>query len=937
MKITLLKHVLLPALLAIAAGPGKAITVSNLRCEYQKQPLDIDCQQPRLSWNLNTSQRGDRGITVRVIVSSSLARLQSNIGDMWTERVGLDNFPVAYNGKLLHSGETCYWKVQALDRKGVPGPWSTSARWEMGFLKPSDWKAIWINDGKKNPVSDADFYRDDPAPLFRKAFKLEKQPIRARLAITGLGYCEPHLNGYMVSDSRLGPAWTKVSKRVYYSIYDVTHRLRIGSNCLGVTLGNGWYNPLPLRMWGNYDLRNEIPVGRPRFIAQLEIEYRDGTRQRIVSDTSWKVTDGPILRNSIYLGELYDARAEIGHWDTADCDESSWRSPAVSTEPVGSLQSQSQPPIRVTRTIPVHQISEPKPGVYIFDLGQNFAGSLQFSPHSSVGTHITLRYGELLHTDGTLNPMTSVAGQVKGTHRLVNGTVESIGGPGAPPIAWQTDTYICSGRPTESYSPRFTWHGFRYVEVTGLTSPPSKVDMTGLRMNSDVERVGLFVSSSTTLNRIQEMCDNTFLSNIFSVQSDCPHRERFGYGGDLVATCHAFMMNYNMDRFYAKVVADWQDSALEGGMLTDTAPFVGIQYCGLGWAMAHPLVQLELNRYYSDHRIVEEQFGVANTWLSRVDSETPSHIIQNGLSDHESIVPTSTPVLVTPLYYRSALILAQLADISARSQVGNASAERLRESASRWRTLAESIRIAYNAKYVDATTGKVGDGTQACQAFALANDIVPTDVRPRVFKHLVERIEGVDNLHVTTGISGTKYMLEVLSRGGRGDLAYKLVTRSDYPGWVNMLDNGATTLWEHWQGSDNTFSLNHPMFGSVSEWLFQWIGGIEPDGDVVSIHPLFIKELNNVTCRYRSIRGDILCRWTRKKQMLSLDVTIPVGLKANIQLDYAGSTSKPGIREGGKPLNIAPGIRNVSHSIDRPDATAFEAESGLYHFEVVTQ
>jgi alpha-L-rhamnosidase len=600
----------------------------------------------------------------------------------------------------------------------------------MGLLAPDDWSAEWLNDGKTNPPTDAEFYRDDPTPLFRKEFSVARKISRARLHISGLGYYEASLNGQRVGDRVLDPGWTRYSERVLYSTYDVTEQLRRGQNCLGVVLGNGWFNPLPLRLWGRVNLRERIPVGRPRFIARLELEFADGTHDAVVSDLSWKVGEGPVRFNSIYLGEIYDARREVAGWSEPGLDDSTWRSPGIATESLGPLRAQTQPPIRVTKTLKPVKLTEPQPGVFIFDLGQNFAGWVNLKLSAPVATKVVLRYGELLNPDGTLNPLTSVAGQIKGTRKNKDGREESIGGPGAPPVAWQSDTYIANGQGVECYTPRFTFHAFRYVEVTGLTRRPKLSDLVGLRLNSDVERVGSFACSDAHLNRIQQMCDWTFLSNLFSVQSDCPHRERFGYGGDIAVTSEALMMNYDMADLYAKTVRDWQESALPDGMLTDTAPTVGIQYCGIGWAMVHPLLLRQLHQYYGEHRLLAAQYEVAKRWLELEVQKHPQFIVGNGLSDHEGLEPTPAPAMVTPLFARSAELVSELAAILGRE-----------DDVRKYVQLAADIRDAYGAKFLDLTNGKVGPGTQASQAFALHLGMLPKSQRAAAFRFLLDDIE----------------------------------------------------------------------------------------------------------------------------------------------------------------------------------------------------
>jgi alpha-L-rhamnosidase len=911
-------------LFAIAALPGHALSASELRCDYRVHPLDVDNPRPCLGWILRSDRRSERQTAYQILVATQPDRLTPERADLWNSgKVASANSVAApYRGKPLGSRTVCCWKVRAWDGDDKPGAWSRASAWEMGLLAAQDWQGQWLNDGKPNPVKPADFYREDPAPQFRKDFTLSRKIARARLSISGLGYYEAHMNGERIGDRCLDPGWTRYSARALYSTYDVTARLRSGANCLGVTLGNGWYNPLPLRMWGRYDLRDSLPVGRPRFIAQLEITFKDGGRQTLSSDTTWKVADGPIRFNSIYLGEVFDARRITPGWDRPGFLESSeWRTPAVASEPIGPLRAQSQPPIRVTATLKPRGVTEPSPGVFLYDMGENFAGWVRMRMAAPAGTKILLRYGELLNKNGTLNPMTSVAGQVKGSRKNAEGQTESIGGPGAPPIAWQSDTYIASGNGLESYTPRFTFHGFRYVEVTGMPGTPTLDMLTGLRLNADVPRAGTFTCSDPLLNNIQAMCDRTFLSNLFSVQSDCPHRERFGYGGDIAATSEALMMNYDMATFYAKVVRDMQESALPDGMLTDTAPYVGIQYCGVAWAMAHPLLQRQLYRYYGDRQLIEEQFDASRRWLDLVAKQTPDHIIKEGLNDHESLDPAPTPVMVTPLYAASAGTVGELAEILGREA-----------EAAQYRLLAADIRKAYAEKFVDPGTGKVGPGTQGSQAFALYQDAVPAPQREAAMATLLANIHDAHKDHISTGIFGTKYLLDVLSREGHSDVANTLVSQKTMPGWAWMLENGATTLWEHWEGSDNTYSQNHPMFGSVSQWLTQWVGGIQPADDAVGfdhivLRPQLVGNLSQVVSRYHSVRGDIVSNWVRNGRRVFFYFDIPANATALVYLPTEKS-----VLESNIPVARAPGVSFVRTEAQQ---TLYRIGSGRYEFSIL--
>jgi alpha-L-rhamnosidase len=888
-----------------------AARVDRLTCEYRAQPLGIDDPAPRLSWQIASAGRGVKQAAYRVLAASSAALLREDRGDLWDsgEVTSDQSVAVPYAGKPLASGQRCFWKVKVwisasggLEKRPGVSDWSDAAWWEMGLLGDGAWKAHWISNGKPLPEADAGFYQDDPAPLFRKTFRVARTVRSARLYLSALGYVEASLNGRAVGDEKLSPLWTLPTKRVFYVAHDVTDQLVAGDNCLGVTLGNGWYNPLPLRMWGHVNLRERLPVGRPQFLAQLVIEYDDGDREVVASDDSWAFTDGPVLRNSIYLGEVVDARKAVDGWDRPGLDDRSWARAHIAPAPAGVLQAQPVAPIRVTATVPAARVTEPTPGVYVIDLGRNFAGLARFSFDVPAGTKITMRYGELLNADGSLNPLTSVCGQIKR---------KEPGPDGSPAIAWQADTYTARGGGRESYTPRFTFHAFRYVELTGLPSRPALEDVVGLRMNAAVEPAGSFACSNDQFNRIQAMCEWTFLSNLFGVQSDCPHRERFGYGGDLVATSDAFLMNFDMAGFYAKAARDWHDSALPDGMLTDTAPSVGIQYCGVGWAMAHPHLLTQLRRYYGDQRLVEEQYPTARRWLELIRSKTPDHIIRGGLHDHEALESEKAPPMVTPLYAESSRMLSRLARSLGRA-----------DEADDYARLADAIRDAYQSQFLAADTGVAASGIQGAQAFALGLDMLPASARPPALTHLVRDITDKRAGHFTTGIFGTRYALEALSREGRADLANRVVNQRDFPGWGYMLEQGATTLWEHWQFSDNTFSHNHPMFGSVSQWFYNWLGGIEPAADAlafdrIQLHPQFIDGLDWVRCMHKSVRGPVSCEWRREGGRINVMIEVPAN--ATAQLVLPGSFQ---ISESGRPAREANGVGKVW------------TEAGLDHLEL---
>ena len=900
------------------ASRFSSLYLEGLSCEYKNNPLAIQDRQPRLGWELRSEERGQYQTAYRILVSDDRKQLREETGNLWDSgRVeSQQSLQIPYEGSSLRSGQRCYWKAKIWDKDGTPSRWSDSAYWEMGLLSPEDWEGDWISDGKANPNQDEDFYQDDPAPLFRKDFDLKGKVKKATLYISGLGYYEARLNGHRVGDRYLDPGWTNYEKRILYSSFDVTKMLHSGENCMGVILGNGWYNPLPLLMWGRRNLREDLPTGRPRFIAQLNIEKTDGSKQTVFSNPDWRVHDGSILRNNVYLGEVFDARREIEGWDRPGLDTHEWTYAVAVLSPGGLLQAQPQPPIRITKEIKPVEITEPQPGVFIFDFGLNFAGTVRLKIKALPGTRITLRYGELLDENGHLNPMTSVAGQIKGKRR--NG--QNIGGPGSPEFAVQEDVYITQGKGTNTYTPRFTFRGFRFVEISGLPKKPKLGTLTGLRLNSDVQSVGSFECSNELVNQIQDMTRRTFLSNIFSVQSDCPHREKFGYGGDLVATSDAFMFNFDMATFYPKAVLDWSDAAFPDGMLTDTAPFVGIQYCGVPWAMAHPHLLLQIYLYYGNRRLIEQQYTTARTWMELVMEQNPDRIISEGLSDHEGLEPAPSPEMVTPLFYQSARLLAHLASLLKKT-----------EDIERYAQLAEEIKKIYLENFHTPGTGKFKPYTQASQSFALYLDLVSEEEKEAALEYLIDKIINEHDGHLSTGIFGTKFLLEVLSRNGRSDVAWGIINTKTFPGWGYMVENGATTLWEHWEFSDNTFSHNHPMFGSVSEWFFKWLAGIQSQPDAVGFNKILIRPqpvegIDWVEAEYQSVRGIIRSGWKLENGVFRLKTHIPPNTRGVV---YLPTENPETVQENHMPADQSPGITYKGYE---DGCAIYEILSGSYDF-----
>ena len=913
-----------------AQSAGGNISPVDLRCEYFLEPLGIDTSQPRLGWRLEATSDGMRDLSqsaYQILVATNAHSLDAGATDLWDSGKieSSEQLHVEYQGKPLSSGHRCLWKVRVWDQGGKPSMWSHVSSWEMGLLEPSDWLGGWLGDGESEPANRANYYADQPAPLLRCSFEVSKPVSRARLYASGLGYYELRLNGLKVSDHVLNPAWTNYRKRVPYTTHDVTSLLHHGPNLVGAMLGNGWYNPLPLEMWGRINIREHLIVGHPCLIAQLNIEYEDGTTQSVATDESWHTHPGPVLRNSVYLGEVYDARRELPEWDKPEFDASSWKPATTYTaEGLGDLTAQSVPPIRVTATLHPQSVTEISPGVFIFDMGQNFAGWARLRVEGPRGTTVKMRMGELLYPDGTLNPMTAVAGQIKGSDP--NGT--SLGGPGAPLLAEQFDSYTLKGDGLEIYTPRFTFHGFRYIELSGFPGTPGLNAIEGLRLNTDVEPVGRFACSDETLNQIQEMVEWTLLSNLFSVQSDCPAREKFQYGGDIVATSEMASLNYNFASFYAKTVSDHADAVQGDGWITETAPFVGISAANyvedagpIGWGLAHPLLVAQLYQYYGDRRIVAEQYQTARKWVDLLGEHAEGHIIDRCISDHESLDPKPVSLTATAHYWKATRLVSQFAKILGYEA-----------DQARYERLAGEIKDAFVDRFLAPGTGIFDIGTQACQATALTMGLVPASERDAAIARMVDQVLIEHDGHIATGIFGTKYLLEELTRAGHADVALQMVQQRTFPGWGHMLDRGATTLWEHWEFSDNTYSHNHPMFGSVSEWFYKGIGGIKSHNEAIGFDRFFIEpnpvgDLQWAETRYRSARGMILSNWRIENDIIYLEVEVPVNARAEV---IVPSRSTQEVAESGGPASEATGVK--SRPMVRKNTARFELGSGRYHF-----
>lgn len=849
-----------------AASPSIPI---NLRCEYLTNPLGIDIQKPRLSWNLTSVQNGQSQTGYEIIVGTSDKADQLLKGNYWKSGkiYSNQNIHIVYNGKSLQPFTKYYWRVKWYDKNGMASDWSAIASFETAALSPSHWKAQWIGDEKKQFTKDEDFYQSDPMPLFSKQIPINKKIASARIYLSGLGYSELYINNKKVGDHMLDPGFTAYGKQALYVTHDITpYLLEQQLNTVGVMLGNGWFNPLPLRLFGSYNLRDVQQTGRPCLKAQIHINYTDGSTETIVSNESWKTTTGPVIKNNVYLGEEYDGRLEK---DFMKSD--TWKNASLVNGPSGILSAQLQPPIRTTRIVKPIAIKEVGKDSFIVDMGQNFAGVARIKVKGPAGTTVSLRYAEIVHPNGAINWITTTAGHIKEMWNMQ-------GGPGAPKTAWQKDCYTLKGAGVETWNPRFTFHAFRYIEITGWPGKPNLEDIEGLRMNADLTPVGSFSCSNQMFNTLHDKIQWTFLSNVFSVQSDCPGREKMGYGADIAATASAYMHNYDMAQFYTKTVQDFANDQQPDGGLTEIAPYTGIADRGyggesgpLGWQLAFSYVQKKLYDQYGDTSLIAAQYPVFKKQMDFLQAKAIQGLFHWDIGDHEALDPRAEAFSAACFYYHHALLAKEFAEILG-----------IKEDADKYTRLGNTIKRNIVRKYLVPNTGRFDNATQAAQLFALWYKISPE--ADKTFEVLLQEFARHNN-HISTGIYSTMMLFDVLREKNKNDLAYEIANQKTFPGWGYMLENDATTLWESWEKPSSN-SYNHPMFGSIDEWFYKSLLGINaaaPGYKKIIIKPQ-TAELLWAKGAYQSIYGNISSDWKKDASGFSLKVAIPVNTTAEIWL-----------------------------------------------------
>ncbi|MBO9570606.1 MAG: family 78 glycoside hydrolase catalytic domain [Chitinophagaceae bacterium] len=925
-----------------AAAQQTTLKATHLRTEYKTNPV-TDIANPRLSWELTSSARNQAQTAYQVIVASSPELLTPEKADLWnTEKINSNRTSqIQYSGKSLKSGTTCYWKVRSWNNAGQPGQWSTPAKWEMGLLNPGDWKASWIGNDLsalgKGPV-----YHLPPAPYFRKEAELKSAIRSARLYVTALGLYEFQINGKRIGKDYFTPGWTDYNKRVYYQAYDVTKDLKKGKNVLGAIITEGWYagylgyallvgNPVVHNFYGK----------TPLLKAQIEIEYTDGRKETIITDGSWKSNQGPLKESDILNGETFDARAKFRDWDKPGFDTRNWVAAKIYPDnPDRKVEVYPGNPIERVQELKTIAVTERPGGKYIFNLGQNFAGVVRLKVKGKAGDSIVLRYGEVLFPDGSLM-----------TENLRK--------------ARATDTYILEGKPEgESWTPQFTYHGFQYVEVSGLRSKPSPDVITGIVMTSATPEAGSLVTDNKMINQLYHNIVWTQRSNYFDIPTDCPQRdERLGWTGDAQAYIQSAVYNNDIAAFFNKWLVDLNDAQRKDGTYPIYAPAPNLRVTDTyspGWSDAGIICTYTIYHNYGDTSVVNKFWPGMVRYMKFLEDKSKGKYYfpetsfedidpKGGFGDWLSVGKKTPPDMLATMYYAyNARMMAEMARATGNSEDETYFTEVMRkvnEAFIKHYTGADGKFIT-NAEaygngdgYVDGNMG-FGGHTQTAYANAVYMLELGFERMQKAGDWLAELVHANDD-KLTTGFLGVKPLLPALSATGHSDVAYKLLLSEHYPSWGFEVVNGANTIWERWnsyikgkgfESNAEMNSFNHYTFGSVNEWLFGNMAGIKagsPGYNQIIIRPEIAPEkINIVKGTYHSIHGDIVSSWKKSGNQLLLNITIPVNTKAEIHIPAA---SIDRIKESGLPVSSN---KDLKPSGGSGNYVTVEAGSGVYHFVV---
>ena len=892
------------------------LTVQRLRCAYLDNPLGIQQAAPRLSWEIASPARGVVQQAYRILVASSPELLESDSGDLWNSGKveSAVSLGVAYDGKKLASRTDCYWKVQVWTNKGQTTV-SEPAHWSVGLLDPADWTARWTG-------LDSTFDWEAPhaphtrlsARYFRKEFTLDKKVKDAKMYLSGLGTYQLFINGERIGHAELSPAPTQYDKRVFYNTYDVTDALQKGENAVGTVLGNGRFFTM---RWGATDAIPAIMnFGYPKMLLQLEITYADGTVQRVTSDTSWKVTAaGPVVANNEFDGECYDANKEMPGWSKPGFDDAAWLPAQQVAAPEGKVMAQMNPLIKVMDTLHARSVFKIAPGKYIVDMGQNMVGWAAMKiADGKMGDTVRLHFAERINPDSTL-----YTANLRG--------------------AETTDRYIMKAG-EQQWEPHFTYHGFRYIEVTGYPGTPEPEDFVGKVVYDDLPTIGHFETSNAVINQVYHNAYWGIRGNYRGMPTDCPQRdERMGWLGDRAVGSYGESFIFDNNLLYQKWLQDIEDVQKPNGSLPDVAPaYWKIATDNMTWPGAYVIIANMLHQQFGNLEPIRSHYGSIKKWLAYMKDQYMTDYILNKDTYGDWCMPPRDPHLIhsnlperitagdllgTAFYYRMLQLMEHFADLLDKPQDKAA-----------FVALSTKIKAAFNRKYLNADDS-YSNNTATANIFALAYDLAPDSIADNVFKHIVETTMNDFDGHISTGLVGGQWLMRTLTRYGRPDIAYKLATNTTYPSWGYMAKEGATTIWELWNGNTADPAMNsgnHVMLlGDLVLWFYEDLAGIRSDSAAagfkkIVLKPVPVQGLNAVKASYHSVHGWIKSSWQVKDSAFDWQFTVPANTAARV---FVPAKQMENVTEGGQAANNAEGVRFVKMTGDR---ALFEVGSGSYHF-----
>ncbi len=905
--------------ISFASTDKTSLKVENLKCEFLKNPVGIDCPDPCLSWEISGNVRGIRQTAYHLLVASSLEKLNANNGDLWDSKKVKSgkSIQVKYEGQPLSSRSVCFWKVRIFTNQGTM-EWSQPAQWTMAFMRESDWQAKWIGLDQSFPGDVLKGKTRLAARYFRKEFSTDKKVAKATLYLSGLGLYEAYVNGNKIGNQVLAPTPTDYSKSIKYNTLDVTSCLVSGNNAIGIVLGNGrFFNMRTIEDKSYPPLPPTQNYGFPKMILQLEMDFTDGSRQTVISDDTWKVTvDGPIRANSEWDGEEYDARKEMAGWSKPGYDDQNWLAAELTASPGGKLEAQLNRNIKVMETIRPQRITQISPGIYILDMGQNMVGWISMKVKGNAGDTVKLRFAETTNDNGSLYMA-----------NIRNAKV--------------TDTYTLKGSGIETWEPSFTYHGFRYVEITGYPGTPNINDFEGKVVYDEMENTGAFETSNKIINQLYHNAYWGIRSNYRGMPTDCPQRdERMGWLGDRATGSLGESFVFNNHDLYVKWLDDIEQSQTETGSIPDVAPAYWKFYNdNMTWPGAYLIIADMLYEQFGDQRPIEKHYESMKKWMSYMREKYMQHNLMPKDLYGDWCMPPESPELIhsadparktdgtvlgTTFYYRMLCLLERFARLQGKTDEANTFVNE-----------AAIIREAYNKKFFNAGTAQYSNNTVTANLLSLCYGMVPEGFEKKVFANIVDKTMSEFNGHVSTGLVGIQWLMRGLSDYGRADIAYKIATNRDYPSWGYMIENDATTIWELWNGNTADPSMNshnHVMLlGDLIVWFYEYLAGIKnaPENagfEKILMRPYTVDGLNYVSASYHSVKGDIASSWKKIDGTFLWNITIPGNTTAIVYIPVA---DKKQVTEGNKKVSSSKSVKFIK--MDGAYAVC-EIGSGKYNF-----